>query len=319
VLRHSTKSSAGYRGLLALGFASPWLAAKAALAIAVYSPSASPLHGSQRLLFYFSFGLLFSVVLVREYRFPEVFCVALLPYFLLMMPSRYNVLIYLANSVYLFTLTFLCLLSAIVFTLLPIENAMHYYGLPAPDNYIALAFCALPLIALFVHMLHKGCKSKEGIEKAYVKDSQKINIETGEYYMNQGINIFNGVTRVRMKDMWLNKLMERHIAATYRVLMIASGVGPVIPILILRNSGQQPLNYYLLFSTSYLAWLCAYTLPIAIHMTRTVLYPEYFIRNMLSAAKSLIMIGIQMDFDNILKWQIAIINRCAFHPVQARK
>jgi transposase-like protein len=28
VLRHSTKSSAGYRGLLALGFASPWLAAK---------------------------------------------------------------------------------------------------------------------------------------------------------------------------------------------------------------------------------------------------------------------------------------------------
>jgi hypothetical protein len=48
-------------------------------------------------------------------------------------------------------------------------------------------------------------------------------------------------------------------------------------------------------------------------------YPEYFIRNMLSAAKSLIMIGIQMDFDNILKWQIAIINRCAFHPVQARK
>jgi uncharacterized membrane protein YGL010W len=29
VLRHSTKSSAGYRGLLALGFASPWLAAVA--------------------------------------------------------------------------------------------------------------------------------------------------------------------------------------------------------------------------------------------------------------------------------------------------
>jgi hypothetical protein len=50
-----------------------------------------------------------------------------------------------------------------------------------------------------------------------------------------------------------------------------------------------------------------------------LLYPEYFIRNMLFAAKSLIMIGIQMYFDNILKWQIAIINRCAFHPVQARK
>ena len=27
MLRHSAKSSAGYRGLLALGFASPWLAA----------------------------------------------------------------------------------------------------------------------------------------------------------------------------------------------------------------------------------------------------------------------------------------------------
>ena len=224
------------------------------------------------LLFYASFGLLFSISLVKEYKFIEVFCVASLPYFFLIIPSRYSAVIYLVNSVYIFVLSFICLLSAICFTLFPINNAIDYYNLPAPYNYIALAFCTLPFIALFVHMFHNGCKPKEDIEKVYVKDSQKINLETGAYYMNQGINFLNDVTQVRMKDMKLNKFMEHHINVTYRALMIASAIGPVLPVLILRNSGQQPLNYYFLITVAYVAWLCAYTLPIAIQMTRTVMY-----------------------------------------------
>ena len=224
------------------------------------------------LLFYFSFGILFGITLVKTKWFFTLFCLLSLPYIIFSLFSRFDPVAYILNGTYLFLLNFACLLSAIVFTLLPPENAMYYYGLPSPENYIACAFCTLPFIALFIHMAQNGCKSKEDIEKAYTQDSKKINLSTGEYYLNQGINVFNGVTRVRMKDMWLNKFMEKHINITYWVVLVTSGLGPAIPLLISRNAGQQPLNYFFLICVSYLALLCAYLIPINFHLIRTVLY-----------------------------------------------
>jgi hypothetical protein len=231
---------------------------------------------SRRVFGFFGLYLVGAVLgcsaLTKDLTIVLLFLYLCLPFIILVPFSRFNVNTYLISITYLFTLGFVCLLSTVTFTLLPPENAMHYFGLPVPDNYIALAFCTVPFIALFIHMVHKGCKSKQDIEKAYVKDCKKINLETGEYYINQGINIFNGVTRVRMKDMWLNKFFENHINIVYWVLVTTSGLGPAIPVLISRNAGQQPLNYFLLICISYFALLCAYLIPINFHLIRTVLY-----------------------------------------------
>ncbi len=224
------------------------------------------------LIIYSFSALLASSLLTSNKSFVLVFLI-LTALFIIIVPfSRFSVSTYLINGTYLFLLGFICLLSAIIFTLLPSANAMHYYSLPSPENYIACAFCTLPLMALFIHMVHKGCKSKQDIEKAYVKDSKKINLETREYYLNQGLDIFNAVTRVRMKDMRLNKFFENHINIVYWVLVTTSGLGPAIPVLISRNAGQQPLNYFFLIGISYFALLCAYLIPINFHLIRTVLY-----------------------------------------------
>ena len=58
----------------------------------------------------------------------------------------------------------------------------------------------------------------------------------------------------------------------YRILWIASGVVPVAPIFLSRNFGQQPAEYLILLGVAYMAWLCAYSLPFGLHITRTVLY-----------------------------------------------
>ena len=150
---------------------------------------------------------------------------------------------------------------------------MHYYGLPAPDNYIALVFCTLPFIALFIHMLRHGCKSLDEIAIPFIKTCKKINLDTNEYYINQKVNILRDVTiKSPFLDSKLEKFLERHASLVYRLIMVTSGLGPVIPLLISRNFGQQPVEYFFLVGTAYLAWICSYFLPIVIHMTRTVIY-----------------------------------------------
>lgn len=194
--------------------------------------------------------------------------------FLIIAPfTRYNVNSYLINGTYLFGLAFICVLSAIVFTLLPSTNAMHYYGIPTPDNYIALALCTVPFIALFIHMLCHGCKSLDEVAIPFTKTRKKINLDTGEYYMNQKVNILKDITKKSFfYDSKIENFLGKHISIVYRVIMLASGLGPVIPLLISRNFGQQPVNVYFLLCVSYLAWGCAYFLPIVIQMTRTVIY-----------------------------------------------
>lgn len=223
-------------------------------------------------LFYLCFGVLGGNTLTHSGAFTIVFLIPLIIYVILIPWSRFNVNIYLISNTYLFVLGFICLLSAIVFTLFPVENAMYYYSLPAPDNYIALVFCTLPFIALFVHMLSKGCKSLNEVAEVYIQKQRKIDLKTSQYFLNQKINILRDAQKKSMYDFKLEKFLAKHVNLVYRIIMITSVLGPIIPILILRNSGEQPLNYYFLTTVAYITLICAYFLPITIHMTRTVLY-----------------------------------------------
>jgi len=128
------------------------------------------------ILFYLGFGVLPGNVLTANTIFTNIFLLLMIPYLIIIPIARRSVSIYLLATNHLLFLAFICLLSAICFTLLSPCSAVYYYGLLVPDNYIALAFCTLPFIALLIHMLHKGCKSLDEIAEAYIQKQSKRSI-----------------------------------------------------------------------------------------------------------------------------------------------
>ena len=206
--------------------------------------------------------------------------------------SRYSVVAYLISSNYLFFVAFVCLVSAICYTLLSPQNAMYYYGLSSPENYIALIFCTLPFIALLAHMLHKGCRPLDQVAETCIQKQKKINLETREYYINQKVNIFRDIQKKSLYDTRLESFFSKHASIIYRILMFAAGVGPVVPIILSRNFGQHPVSYFFLMCTAYFVWIYSYFLPIAIQMTRTVMYiqKKHNIKLKLAYKKDVIMV-----------------------------
>ncbi len=221
---------------------------------------------------YLAGGVLFGAILTKNIFLITVFLYFAIPFLIIAPISRFNVTLYLINITYLFFSIFACLISTMIFTLLPHSNATYYYGLTPPENYIACAFCTLPFIALFIYMIFKGCKPVDEIADIYLNKQEKINLTAKEYYSNQKINIFRDIQKNSLYDFRLERFLKRHADIVYRVIMLTAGLGPAIPILISRNAGQQALNYFFLTGISYFTLLCAYFLPIVIQMTRTVLY-----------------------------------------------
>ena len=130
------------------------------------------------------FGLLFGTCLTRSPGFVIFFLILFIPYLVSITFARFSVHIYLLSINYTMSITFLCLISAIVYTLLPPENAAYYYDLTAPENFVVFVFCTLPFVALTIHMFRRGCKNLDEITLAFIKTRRKININKAEYYMN---------------------------------------------------------------------------------------------------------------------------------------
>jgi len=224
------------------------------------------------LVAFLAFSLMFGAILTRNSDFVLVFLGLLVPYFFMWPFGRANVSIYLISINYTMAISFICLLTSIAYTLWLPSNAKHYYGLVAPENYIATVCCILPFIALFIHMLRSGCKTLDEISIPFTETHKKINLSTGEYYMNQKINMLKDITKKSIYDSKAEKFIDRHANLIYRSIMFVSGIGPAIPILISRTSGQQAVEYFFLLSTAYMAWLYSYFLPISIQATRSVIY-----------------------------------------------
>ena len=158
------------------------------------------------------------------------------------------------------------------YTLLPPTNAVNYYSLTAPWNYVTWCCAVMPSLMLMVHLLNKGLKPLNDVAYAYTDLRQKVNTKTGQYFLNQKINIFKDITRFQINDCKLEKTLNRHANAVSRALMLCYAALPLLPVFLLRVAGQQPVDFVLLIFTSYLSLIYAIALIAGIHTTRAVMY-----------------------------------------------
>ena len=217
-------------------------------------------------------GLMPGGLLVGGLNFLLIFLVPLIPYLIAVVFARFSVDVYLIMVNYLILIMLACPLSAIWFTMLLASNADHYYGLTLPWSVIVAIVCTGPSILLMAYLLIKGSRPLDTIASSYTNRYKKINIEKHEYYMNQGINVLKDIAKLQLEDLRLEKFLKKHVTATFRVITILCAVGPIIPVMVMRTSGQQPVNFIVLMIATYFTFILAIAFAIGIHMTRTVFY-----------------------------------------------
>jgi len=223
-------------------------------------------------IFYVVLGLLFGEALTRNKIFVLIFASLIIPYLISIALSLFKVTAYLFAATYSIFITYLCLFSAMSYTLLPPANAMHYYALATPWNYIAWVCTALPTLILLIHMLRKGMKSLDEVAHFYIIVRKKISLEKREYYMNQKINVLKDITKFQISNCKFENFLERHTGVVSRLVVICYAVVPTLPVFLSRVAGQQPTDYLFLLFASYLSLLYSFSLACGVHTTRTVIY-----------------------------------------------
>ena len=123
-----------------------------------------------------------------------------------------------------------------------------------------------------LYFLTAGSKPLKSIAYAYIQKYKKVDIEATRYYMNQKINVFQDIAKLQLEDLKFEKFLKKHVTATFRIITVLCAIGPIIPVMVMRTSGQQPVNFIVLMIATYFTFLLAIAFAIVIQMTRTVLY-----------------------------------------------